>query len=178
MQGNPKLIILSEPLRGQSFELVDDVYSIGRSDQMDICIVDPTVSGHHCDLRKNEDGSYNAFDEEISTNGSRVNGEIVTNQKLIRGDILQVGSVECMYDSEDDSVNSSVMSTRTQIHIDEESLIKTNTRTNLAPGKFNPNSQQSKLMRNMTNVVIILLVVVVVLLLIFVLIQVLSGEAT
>ncbi len=131
MDANPKLVVLSEQLRGQAFELTEDRYTIGRSDDTDICIVDPTVSGLHCELLRNEDGSYTAVDEEYSTNGTRVNGAVISRQSLVNSDILQVGGVECMYDFEQDTP-SSVISTQTQITIEEE-VIQANPRTNLAP---------------------------------------------
>ncbi|MEG1980327.1 MAG: FHA domain-containing protein, partial [Victivallaceae bacterium] len=71
MAGNPKLIILSERLRGKSFELNKDVMSAGRSEQRDICIKDTTLSSHHCDFIKQGD-KYILHDNN-STNGTRVN---------------------------------------------------------------------------------------------------------
>ncbi len=130
----PKLIILSEQLRGQTYELTEPKYGIGRSEEADICIVDPTVSGLHCELHANDEGGYTAVDEGFSTNGTRINGMLVTRQKLVNSDILQVGGVECMYDCETNTP-SSVISTQTQIKIDDE-VLNANTRSNLAPEKL------------------------------------------
>lgn len=94
---NPKLTILSEVLRGQTFELTKDIYTIGRSEDKDITIVDPTISGLHAILSRNSDGTYTVKDNG-STNGTRINGVIITEQKLSTSDILQVGGVEIMYD--------------------------------------------------------------------------------
>lgn len=134
MSVNPKLIILSEQLRGQTYELTQERYGIGRLEDMDICIIDPTVSSMHCELLRNDDGSYTAVDEGYSTNGTRINGMLVTRQNLVNSDILQVGGVECMYDCDNDGP-SSVISTQTQIKIDDET-IDANTRSNLAPQKL------------------------------------------
>ncbi len=130
----PRLIILSEQLRGQTYELTEDRYGIGRLEDMEICIIDPTVSGMHCELIRNEDGTYTAVDEGYSTNGTRINGMLMTRQMLVNSDILQVGGVECMYDAETDSP-SSVVSTQTQIKLEDEA-IDANTRSNLAPSKL------------------------------------------
>lgn len=134
MSGNPKLIILSEQLRGQTFELTGERYGIGRSEEMEICIVDQTVSGMHCELVRNDEGGYTAVDEGYSTNGTRINGMLITRQPMTNSDILQVGGIECMYDCDSDAP-SSVISTQTQIRIDDET-IDANTRTNLAPEKL------------------------------------------
>jgi hypothetical protein len=137
MGGIPKLIILSEQLRGQSYELTGERYGIGRSEEMEIAIVDQTVSGMHCELVRNEndDGGYTAVDEGYSTNGTRINGMLITRQELHNSDILQVGGVECMYDCDSDAP-SSVLSTQTQIRIDDAPSINANTQANLAPAKL------------------------------------------
>ena len=98
--GNPKLFILSEQMRGASFSLTLDQYTIGRADGCDLCISDPTVSGHHCTLHKLEDDSY-LINDEGSTNGTRVNNVPVTpgaGVVLHNGAILQIGGVEILYD--------------------------------------------------------------------------------
>lgn len=100
MAGSPKVVILSEQLRGQSFVLTDEIYTIGRTEDRDICVPDPTISGHHCTLVKTDDGGFLARDEG-STNGTRVNGvrlEENSEQKLVHSDILQVGGIEMLYD--------------------------------------------------------------------------------
>ena len=102
MAGSPKIIVLSEQLRGQSFELAKDQYTIGRSEDCDICIPVQTVSGRHCLLDRTEDGRY-AVKDNNSTNGTRVNGVRIENetvQPLANSDILQVGGVEMFFDCE------------------------------------------------------------------------------
>ncbi|MGI6353651.1 MAG: FHA domain-containing protein [Lentisphaerae bacterium] len=95
-----KITILSEQMRGASFALNNERYTIGRSDSADICIPDPTISGHHCTLIQLEPDVY-AVRDEGCTNGTRVNGEKVTTEavQLKHGDLLQVGGVEILYDN-------------------------------------------------------------------------------
>lgn len=119
----PKLIVLSEQLRGQSFELTEEVYTIGRAEDQRICIVDPTVSTRHCELVKNDDGLYTARDVG-STNGTRINGMRIEEQKLVNSDILQVGGVELLFDCDDKSPTC-VLSTRTHIKLNETITINT-----------------------------------------------------
>ncbi|MBN2449022.1 MAG: FHA domain-containing protein [Lentisphaeria bacterium] len=119
MAVTPRIIVLSEQLRGQSFELVEGEYSIGRTDACDICIPDPTISGHHCTLVRMGSGTYGARDEG-STNGTRVNGvrlEPEDVQPLVHSDILQVGGVEMLFDCE--STRSDGSTTQTVINLEE-----------------------------------------------------------
>jgi len=121
----PRLILLSQPLRGQQFDLTEDLHAIGRSEQCGLMIDDPTVSGVHCELLRNDDGSYTARDTG-STNGTRVNGVRISEQKLVNSDILQIGGVEIMYDYEgQDTGADDPMSTRTNISIDGTGELRT-----------------------------------------------------
>ncbi|WP_176014215.1 FHA domain-containing protein [Victivallis sp. Marseille-Q1083] len=121
MAGNPKLIVLSEKLRGKSFELTKEVMSAGRNEQRDICIKDPTLSSHHCDFVKTEH-SYLVRDND-STNGTRVNNVPITEQELKNFDVIQLGGVEILFDF-DDGTNTAVGS-RTETGIDLDSTTNT-----------------------------------------------------
>ena len=114
MAGVPKLIILSEQLRGQRFELTEDLYTCGRVADRDIHINDPTISTHHCDFIKQDD-TYKIVDRN-STNGTRVNNIPVTEQVLQNTDILQVGGIEILYDCDDKSMTT-VLKTQTGINL-------------------------------------------------------------
>ena len=94
-----KLIVLSDPARGKSFELTESFIRIGRSEEAEVSIVDGTISGIHCELLLQEDGNYLAKDLG-STNGSRINGDKFTEKTLVNSDILQVGEIEILYDRE------------------------------------------------------------------------------
>jgi len=103
MAGIPKLIVLSAQLRGQKFELEGkDEFAMGRTDQADFCIPDPTISGHHCSVMVMPDGTF-AVRDEGSTNGTRLNNEKMSQGQelpLKNGDILQAGGVEMLFDNE------------------------------------------------------------------------------
>jgi len=98
-----RILILSEQMRGTSFALTADHYTIGRAESCDICISDPTISGMHCSLTKTADDRY-ALRDEGSTNGTKVNDEKVTDEliPLKNGDILQIGGVEVLFDDRQD----------------------------------------------------------------------------
>ena len=80
MAGVPKLIILSEQLRGRTFELTKDLHTVGRVDERDICIKDPTISTYHCAFIR--DGNTYILKDQGSTNGTRVNNVPITEQVL------------------------------------------------------------------------------------------------
>jgi pSer/pThr/pTyr-binding forkhead associated (FHA) protein len=157
----PKLVILSEQLRGQAYELTRELYSIGRGEKESICIPDPTVSGRHCDLVRNEDGTYSARDLG-STNGTRINGVRITEQKLMNSDILQIGGIEIMFDCEDQSTTSAV-ATQTGINLEETAGgMAVEDMGNFSPfsGKNKKGADNPKVKMIVTGVIVLLAVVV------------------
>jgi pSer/pThr/pTyr-binding forkhead associated (FHA) protein len=118
----PKLIVLSEQLRGTTFELTEDIHTCGRVDEREITIKDTTISTHHCDFVRT--GSTYTIRDKGSTNGTRVNNVPITEQELQNSDILQVGGVEILYDCDDRSVTT-VMRTQTGIDLDGVDAVKT-----------------------------------------------------
>ena len=94
----PRLIAQSPEFTGKSFDLSAAEITVGRVEDNKIQIEHASVSGHHAVLK------LDALDYVIkdldSTNGTRVNGERITEQKLRRNDILRLGNIELLYDSE------------------------------------------------------------------------------
>ena len=116
MADYPKLMVLSEKFRGMVFELKEDSVSVGRNDQRDICIKDPSMSSYHCDFIHTEDG-YFVCDRD-STNGTRLNNVQLNPGEMYplkNSDLLQLGSVEVMFDFND---GSSTTVSRTETGID------------------------------------------------------------
>ena len=116
MADYPRLMVLSEKFRGLIFELKEDTMSAGRSDQRDICIKDPSLSSYHCDFIHTEEG-YFVCDRD-STNGTRLNNvplEADAMTPLKNSDLLQLGSVEVLFDFDDGT--STVSRTETGIDL-------------------------------------------------------------
>ncbi|MBR4673249.1 MAG: FHA domain-containing protein [Victivallales bacterium] len=117
---NIKITILSDKMHGTSYVLTNDSYTVGRSDTADICIPEPTISGHHCTFIKDEDGNYFLKDEG-STNGTRINGEKLEETddpvKLNNGDLLQFGNIEVLF--ENTEAHKSESRTMTVINLDD-----------------------------------------------------------
>ena len=140
----PKLMVLSEKFRGTIFELKEDSVSAGRNEQRDICIKDPSLSSYHCDFIRLEDGSYMLRDNN-STNGTRVNNEPVTEVVLKNSDIIQLGSVEILYDSNDHASSGTISRTHT-IDLDSTELNMAGVRelSNLSPFAQAQRAKQKK----------------------------------
>ena len=99
MAGSPKITILSAQHRGKTYELTKDEYTVGRIEERDICIADPTISTYHGSFIKK--GNTYVLKDNNSTNGSRVNNEPITEKELKNSDIIQLGDVEMLYDCDD-----------------------------------------------------------------------------
>jgi predicted component of type VI protein secretion system len=94
----PRLVAQSPEFAGKSFDLSGREISVGRVADNEIQVEHASVSGHHATLRL--EGMDYVIKDLDSTNGTRINGEKVTLQKLRRNDILRLGNIELLYDSE------------------------------------------------------------------------------
>ncbi len=93
------LIGMSADVKGQTHEIGDAGLTIGRSSDNNISINNSTVSGHHCNIRI--EGENVVLKDLGSTNGTRVNSQEVTEVTLKPKDLVQVGSVEFLFNSQD-----------------------------------------------------------------------------
>ncbi len=98
------IIGMSTAVKGKKFDLTQDEMFIGRSTQNQIPIDDASISGRHCSVLR--DGRKYTLVDLGSTNGTRLNGSQVTKSALRPKDIIQVGSVELMFDGQDVDVDS------------------------------------------------------------------------
>ncbi|HKS38868.1 MAG TPA: FHA domain-containing protein [Verrucomicrobiae bacterium] len=86
-----QVLIKLEGPPARTFTLVSGVNRIGRNPANDICLDDPTVSGHHCEIV--------VLNEEVfvrdlgSTNGTFIDSRRVSEAALRVGERLHVGSV-------------------------------------------------------------------------------------
>ena len=94
----PRLVAQSPEFSGKTFDLTGPEITVGRLADNQIQIEHASISGHHAQLKL--DGLDYVIKDLDSTNGSRINGERVAEQKLRRNDILRFGNIELLYDSE------------------------------------------------------------------------------
>jgi pSer/pThr/pTyr-binding forkhead associated (FHA) protein len=89
----PKLII-----GGTTYELVDDLVSIGRGPDNAIVINNPSVSARHAQLQLA--GETYRLKDLGSTNGTHVNGKPVTETLLSFDDRIRFGATEARYEGD------------------------------------------------------------------------------
>ena len=108
-----QLIGMSEEIKGKIFSLTQDEVVIGRRKESQIMLDNASVSGRHCMIRK--DGNRYFVRDLGSTNGTRLNGrDVNVDLRLRPKDLLQVGSVEVIFDSDEpieDSADSALANT-------------------------------------------------------------------
>ena len=86
-QGNSGSVDVSKP-----------VFSIGREKTNDFYIQLNTVSKKHATIYFNENGLYSIVDHK-SSNGTRVNGNVVSESPLRSGDFIEVGEIGITFQS-------------------------------------------------------------------------------
>jgi predicted component of type VI protein secretion system len=94
----PRLVAQSPEFAGKVFDLTGPDITMGRVADNKIQVEHASVSGHHAVLKL--DGMDYVIKDLESTNGTRINGEKIGEQKLRRNDILRLGNIELLYDSE------------------------------------------------------------------------------
>ena len=94
----PSLISQSSELGNLVIELTQAEITVGRAEGNTVRLNDGSVSSRHAILTFTED-NYTIKDLN-STNGTRVNGTKIVQQKLQRGDTLHIGNLQFQYQSE------------------------------------------------------------------------------
>src|SRR5438046_8689846 len=87
----PKLVV-----NGTTYELVDDLITIGRSPDNTIVINNPSVSARHAHLQLA--GETYRLKDLGSTNGTHVNGKPVTETLLSFHDRIRFGATEARFE--------------------------------------------------------------------------------
>jgi pSer/pThr/pTyr-binding forkhead associated (FHA) protein len=76
-------------------ELGSDIVTIGRAPSNHIIVDHPSVSTHHAVLLRT--GASYSLKDLNSTNGTRINGDCVTDAELKDGDTIRFGSVTAIF---------------------------------------------------------------------------------
>ena len=91
-------LVITTPSGGIPHELTEPITTIGRAPENTLHLEDPSVSGRHAQLE--QVGEEYQLTDLDSTNGTRVNGELVTSATLRVGDRIRFGKVEACYECE------------------------------------------------------------------------------
>jgi pSer/pThr/pTyr-binding forkhead associated (FHA) protein len=93
-----KLVVLSEGLTGQTYELKVDKTTIGRVEDNTFQIAQPSVSSHHCEVMLR--GNDVVVKDLNSTNGTFINNQQITTEGILKpGQILRLGQIEIRLES-------------------------------------------------------------------------------
>src|ERR1700722_115607 len=93
-----KLVVLSEGMTGQSYELKVDKTTVGRVEDNTFQVPHPSVSSHHCEVLLK--GNDVVIKDLNSTNGTFINNQQVTTEAVLKpGQILRLGQVEIRLES-------------------------------------------------------------------------------
>lgn len=95
----PRLVLLSGPRSGRSFPLGPEGLSIGRHPENRLQVADRTASRRHCVIEP-LDGRFLLRDLE-SLQGTFVNGRPIREHLLEEGDLVAVGDLLLLFQSED-----------------------------------------------------------------------------
>jgi pSer/pThr/pTyr-binding forkhead associated (FHA) protein len=96
----PKLVVITVGFNDRSFEVKPDKTSIGRLDDNQICLAEPSISSHHCELYAKGDDII--VKDLNSTNGTFLNEKQLESGKegtLRPGQVLRLGQVELRYET-------------------------------------------------------------------------------
>jgi two-component system, cell cycle response regulator len=79
---------------GRSYQFMQDIVVIGRSEECDIRLSDDKISRRHCqiELVRNGEEEHVELHDQHSTNGTMVNGEAINSRMLLSGDRIEIGS--------------------------------------------------------------------------------------
>ena len=91
-----KLFVLTKGLAVSSHELGADWVTIGRGDSNHFQVVEPSISGRHCEVRV-KDGALTIRDL-LSTNGTFVEGKKVAEAVVKSGNTFRLGDVEFRFE--------------------------------------------------------------------------------
>lgn len=90
-----KVLITCDGARVDEVELGPGTLTVGRKTENDIHIPEPTVSGHHARIVVS--GSSAHVEDLDSTNGTYVNGSLITRRDLTAGDVITIGRYQLVY---------------------------------------------------------------------------------
>jgi len=91
----PRAALVVRGQKGGRFELDKSVVSLGRALDNDVVIEDPRVSRYHAEVRL-VSSRYVLVDLK-STNGSRINGSLITQCALAPEDLISLGGCEVVF---------------------------------------------------------------------------------
>ena len=92
-----RLVVISQDAAASSHELGEGWTTIGRADGNTFQVVEPSISGRHCEVRLN--GGELLVHDLLSTNGTFVGGQKISEAVVKPGETLRLGDVELRFEN-------------------------------------------------------------------------------
>jgi len=92
-----RLVVITKGVSASPLELGGAWVTIGRADGNSFQVVETSVSGRHCEVRLQ--GEELLVRDLLSTNGTFVDGQKISEAKLKLGQVLRVGDVDVRFES-------------------------------------------------------------------------------
>ena len=118
-----RLNVVSGPAKGRFFDIDENqVLVIGRGEQSDTRINDPSVSWFHCEVRVLSDQI--SLVDKGSSSGTLVNGQAIEEMRIEKGCVVRIGDTEFRVDDPSQEAITQVVHGLTEIPATSHSLPK------------------------------------------------------
>jgi pSer/pThr/pTyr-binding forkhead associated (FHA) protein len=92
------LVTYSQSLNGDFFPLYEGKNIIGRDTSASICIQgDPNISDRHLSILYRPVDRKFKFKDELSSNGTFINGELTDEGELKNSDVIRIGATRILF---------------------------------------------------------------------------------
>lgn len=112
------LIGMSGEVKGARFEINKDRLVLGRNAGCDIVLQDNSVSSQHCYVGRR--GSGYVIHDLNSTNGTRVNAQVVSEAELLPKQVIQIGATEFLFDADPSEIPLPGQAASTQVVVESD----------------------------------------------------------
>ena len=96
----PKVNFMDRENVLREFEMKEDLITLGREATNKVVVADPSVSRHHAQIERKEDGYY--LSDKNSSNGTYINGKKISSQRLRHNDKINLGSASLVFEDEEE----------------------------------------------------------------------------
>ncbi|MFC1461461.1 FHA domain-containing protein [Verrucomicrobiota bacterium] len=117
------LIGMTDSIKGEKFEIKRDRTTIGRNHNNNIVLNDGAISSQHCYISHR--GGHYILHDLNSTNGTKVNSKLVTEAELAPKHVLQIGSLELMFDGDSTELPGVTTTANAKVVVDGTSTVST-----------------------------------------------------
>jgi CheY-like chemotaxis protein len=103
-----RLAVISKNAAAAPLEIGEGWFTVGRADGNSLQIVEPSISGRHCEVKAQGDSLL--VRDLLSTNGTFVDGKKISEAELAPGQSLRLGDVELRLENHSPSGGTSFIS--------------------------------------------------------------------